>query len=124
MRRRAFALLVACAWGATACGHSGATRLEGHWKGVRAEGVSSELQATANSFAAATELDVKGDSITVSFPNEKQSGHYRIVREDKASVVLTTEKDGPDAPQTFTFVDARTMKWSVLEGRSIVFVKQ
>jgi hypothetical protein len=45
------------------------------------------------------------------------------VREDKASVVLTTEKDGPDEPQTFTFVDAKTMKWSV-EGKAIVFVRQ
>jgi hypothetical protein len=124
MRRGAFALLAGCAWGAAACGHSGAARLEGHWKGVRAEGVPSDQQGAANSFAASMELDVKGDSITVSTSKDRQSGHYRIVREDKGSVVLTTEKDGPDEPQTFTFVDAKTMKWSLLEGRSIVFVKQ
>jgi hypothetical protein len=46
------------------------------------------------------------------------------VREDKTSLVLTTDKDGPNEPQTFTFVDAKTMKWSVLEGKAIVFVKQ
>jgi hypothetical protein len=118
------ALLAACAGGAAACGRSGAARLEGHWHGVRAEGVSGDAQAAANSFASAMELDVKGDSITVSTSKDKQSGHYRIVREDKASVVVTTEKDGPDEPQTFTFVDAKTMKWSVLEGKSIVFVRQ
>jgi hypothetical protein len=91
---------------------------------VRAEGVSSDAQPAANAFAAAMELEVKGDSITVSTSRDKQSGHYRIVREDKASVVLTTEKDGPDEPQTFTFVDPQTMKWSVLDGKSIVFVRR
>jgi hypothetical protein len=109
---------------AAACGHAGSSRLEGHWRGVRAEGVYGDAQAAANAFAAATELDVRGDSITVSTPKEKQSGRYRVVREDKAVVVLTTDKDGPDEPQTFTFADAKTMKWSVLEGKTIVFVKQ
>jgi hypothetical protein len=109
---------------ATACGHTGSPRLEGHWHGVRAEGIYGDAQAPANAFAAATDLDVRGDSITVSTPKEKQSGRYHVVREDKTSLVLTTDKDGPDEPQTFTFVDAKTMKWSVLEGKSIVFVKQ
>jgi hypothetical protein len=109
---------------ATACGHAGSSRLEGRWHGVRAEGVFGEAQTAANAFAAATDLDVRGDSITVSTPKEKQSGRYRVVREDKTSLVLTTDKDGPDEPQTFTFVDAKTMKWSVLDGKAIVFVKQ
>jgi hypothetical protein len=110
---------------AAACGHAGSSRLEGRWHGVRAEGVyGSDAQAAANAFAAATDLDVRGDSITVSTPKEKQSGRYRVVREDKTTVVLTTDKDGPDEPQTFTFVDAKTLKWSVLDGKAIVFVKQ
>jgi hypothetical protein len=109
---------------AAACGHTGSTRLEGHWHGVRAEGVYGDTQAAANAFATATELDVRGDSITVATPKEKQSGRYHVVREDKASLVLTTDKDGPEEPQTFTFVDAKTMKWSVLEGKTIVFVRQ
>jgi hypothetical protein len=120
----AMVLLAAGACAAIGCGRSGAARLEGHWRGLRAEGVPGDAQAAANSFAAAMELEVKGDSIRVSTSKDRQSGHYRIVREDKASVVLTTEKDGPDEPQTFTFVDAKTMKWSVLDGKSIVFVRQ
>ncbi len=115
-------VLGACAFLAAACGHAGSTRLEGHWHGVRAEGVPYEAQGAANAFAAAMELDVKGDSITVSTSKDKQSGRFRIVREDKTSLVLTTEKDGPEEPQTFTFVDPKTAKWSV-DGKAIVFVK-
>lgn len=107
-----------------ACHHGGSERLEGRWQGVRAEGVSGEAAAPANSFAAGTDLDVKGDTITVTTPKEKQSGRYKVVKEDKTTLTITTDKDGPDEPQTFTFVDAKTMKWAVVDGKSIVFRKQ
>lgn len=120
----AIAFVAAFASLMVACGRGGPSRLEGHWRGVRAEGIAGEAQETAaNAFASAMELDIKGDSITVSTGKDRQSGRFRVVREDKATLVLTTEKDGPDEPQTFTFVDARTMKWAVLEGKTIVFVK-
>jgi hypothetical protein len=124
MGRQILALAASCAWLVLGCGRGGPSRLEGHWRGVRAEGVGGDAQeAAANAFAAGMELDVKGDSITVSTAKDRQSGRFRIVREDKAALVLTTEKDGPDEPQTFTFVDAKTMKWAVVEGKTIVFVK-
>jgi hypothetical protein len=123
-RLEAIAVLATLASLVVACGRGGPSRLEGHWRGVRAEGVPGDAQeAAANAFAAAMELDVKGDSITVSTGKERQSGRFRVVREDKTTLVLTTEKDGPDEPQTFTFVDGRTMRWAVLEGKTIVFVK-
>jgi hypothetical protein len=122
--RPVLALAASCALMTVACGRGGPSRLEGHWRGLRAEGVAGDAQeAAANSFATGMELDVKGDSITVSTARDRQSGRFRVVREDKATLVLTTEKDGPDEPQTFTFVDAKTMKWAVLEGKTIVFVK-
>jgi hypothetical protein len=121
-RARATSLVV-FAW-LLACSHPGSTRLEGRWRGVRAEGVSGDAQAAANAFAVSTEIEVRGDAITVSTPKDKQSGRYRVVRDDKASVVITTDKDGLDEPQTFTFLDARTMKWAVLDGKSIVFARQ
>jgi hypothetical protein len=117
-------LLLSLAPFGAGCRHSGSSRLEGHWRGVRAEGVPYDAQTAANAFATGMELDIRGDSITVSSPKEKQSGRFHLVREDKNSLVLTTEKDGPDEPQTFTFVDLKTMKWSVLEGKTIVFVRQ
>src|SRR5438105_14108754 len=63
MRKRA--AVVAAVMVLLACGKSGAARLEGHWKGTRADGVGSEAQGAANSFATQTEIDVKGDVITV-----------------------------------------------------------
>ncbi len=123
MRAVAILLVGGASLGA-GCRHAGPSRLEGHWRGVRAEGVLPEAQAAANAFAAGVELDVRGDSITVSTPKDKQSGRFHVVREDKNRLVLTTEKDGPDEPQSFTFADTKTMKWSVLEGKTIVFVRQ
>ena len=105
-----------------ACGH-GSPRLEGKWKGKSVEGVAPEAQAAANAFAADTEIDVKGDAITVITPKEKQTGTYKVVREDKGQVVIVTDKDGPDDAQTFTVVDDKTLRWSVLEGKTITFVR-
>ncbi len=115
------ALLAAAAAG---CHGDGAPRLQGHWRGVRAEGVSVESIAAANAFATGTELEVKGDSITITTPKDKQSGRYKVVRQDKTTLVVTTDKDGPDDPQTFTFVDDKTVRWAVVEGKAIVFSKQ
>ncbi|HEY8040525.1 MAG TPA: hypothetical protein VIF15_12055, partial [Polyangiaceae bacterium] len=65
---------------AVACHRGGSARLEGHWRGVRAEGVGAESQSAANAFATGTELEVKGDAITVSTPRDKQSGKYKVVK--------------------------------------------
>ena len=106
------------------CGRGGSARLEGHWRGVRAEGISPDAQSAANAFAVATELDVKGDTIAVSMPKERQAGRYKVVKDEKATLVIVTDKDGPGEPQTFTFVDENTMKWAVLDGKYIVFARR
>ena len=117
-------LLAALALGVLACGGGGSKRLQGKWHGLRAEGVAVASQAAANSFASRMTLEVSGDSITVTTPHDKQSGRYRVVKEDKSTLVLTTDKDGPREPQTFTFVDDKTVKWLVMDGEAIVFGKQ
>lgn len=91
---------------------------------MKAEGVLPDAQARANDFATQTELDVKGDTITVTFPKEKQSGKYKVVSETKSTVVIITDRDGDADKQTFTFVDDKTMKWTVIEGKTITFAKQ
>ena len=106
------------------CHGDGAPRLQGKWRGQRAEGVAAETVAAANAFATGTEIDVKGDAITVITPKDKQSGRYRVVKQDKTMLIITTDKDGADDPQTFTFVDDKTVRWAVLDGKSIVFAKQ
>ena len=107
-----------------ACHGDGAPRLQGKWRGIRSEGVGTEAQTAANAFATATAMDVSGDAITVTTPKDKQSGRYRVVRQDKTTLVITTDKDGTSDPQTFTFVDDKTVRWAVLEGKSIVFSRQ
>jgi hypothetical protein len=103
---------------------SGSERFEGRWRGVRAEGVSADLMPAANAFAASTELDVKGDTLVVTTPKERQSGRYRVLVENATTLVIATDKDGPEQPQTFTFADGGTMKWAVIDGKSIVFARQ
>ena len=123
MRRALVSALLAVA-AVVACGHPGSARLEGHWRGSRADGVAPESQAAANAFATQTEIDVKGDTITVVTPHDRQSGTYRVLREDKTGVTIVTDKDGPSDAQVFTFDGDKAMRWSVLEGKTITFARE
>jgi len=121
---RAVLFVLVLALGAVGCRPTGAARLEGKWRGVKAEGVAAESQGPANAFAAQMELEVKGENIAVVSGKEKQEGKFKVVKEDKTTLVISTDKDGPDDKQIFTFVDDRTMKWHVLEGKTITFTRQ
>jgi hypothetical protein len=105
------------------CSH-GSARLTGHWRGVHAEGVPTGTDDSANAFAGKMQLDVAGDLITVTTPGGKESGHYKLVSEDKTTTVITTDKDGPKEPQTFAFVDDKTMRWLVVPGKAVIFSKE
>jgi hypothetical protein len=105
------------------CSRSGSSRLEGRWKGKSAEGVAPEAQAAANAFATETEIDVRGDEITVITAHDRQSGTYKVVREDKGQVTIVTDKDAPSDTQTFTLLDDKTLRWSVLDGKTITFAR-
>jgi hypothetical protein len=118
------AALIAGAFLGSACGRAGCPRLEGRWRGVRAERASGETPTAAAAFARGTVLEVSGDTMRVTTPNETQSGHYRVVYENDATVTIATDTDGPDVPQTFTFEGAGSIRWLAAEGESIVFAKQ
>lgn len=121
MMRRHLALVALYA-SLAACG-SGSKRLGGHWRGIRAEGVSPDVQKAADAFAGKMTIDVTGDVIVVTTATDRQSGHYKAVSDDKTKLVIVTDKDGPSDPQTFIFTDAKTMKWVVQAPKSIVFTK-
>ncbi len=100
--------------------HSSPTRLEGRWKGTFVEGVPPESQAAAMAFARAMEITVKGESITVMTGSERQEGRFVVDAEDKASLVLHTDRDGIGDRQTFTFNNDKVMKWQVAEGKPVL----
>ncbi|MEO7111633.1 MAG: hypothetical protein ABI183_14430 [Polyangiaceae bacterium] len=106
------------------CHKAGSPRLEGKWRGGKAEGVLPASQAAATQFALDTELDFNADNITVRTPSSKQSSKYKVVREDKRSIIIETTADGPGDPQTFTFDDERNMRWQILPGKTVSFVKE
>jgi hypothetical protein len=117
-------VIATLALGAVGCKKPGSARLEGHWRGSKAEGVTSDVQQAANTFALDTEIDVKGEAISVRTPKGKQAGKFKVLKEDKKSVVIITDADGPKDEQTFTFDDERTMRWKVLEGKTITFHRE
>lgn len=107
---------------AAGCKHSGSAKLEGRWKGQRAEGVGPETLVSANVFATGSEIVVKGNQITFSTPAGRNvSATYVVDKEDATSVVIHTDKDATS--ESFAFTDAKTMAWKVDEKRSIVFKK-
>lgn len=120
-------LVLAIAIGLTAigCKHSGSAKLEGHWRGTRADGVTPQQQDAANAFAMGTEIIARGEKLTVSTPGSKGvQSTYVVDDENKTTVVLHTEKDGPNAKETFSFEgDGKTMTWKMGGGQSITFAK-
>lgn len=124
MTRRVFALTLSIAAMALACRGGSAGKLEGRWRGIKATGVGSDQVQAANLFAGAMELDFHGDQVSVHTGSEKQSARFRVVHDDKTSVTIATDQDGPDDAQTFTFSDDKTMTWAVMPGKTILFQKQ
>jgi hypothetical protein len=122
--RIAFALAACAALGTPAlgCKHSGSAKLEGRWRGTRAEGVPADKQAEANSFALATDLVARGNQIAITTPTRQpRQGTYVIDSEEKDTLVIHTDKDGPQR-ETFVFApDGKTMTWRLDEKRSITF---
>jgi hypothetical protein len=118
------AAIVTGALASAGCGSGAAARFEGHWKGVRAEGVAGAAEDAANVYAAGLDLIVHGDAITIASRKDKQSGRFKILKQYAASLTIATDRDGTDAPQTFVFADDKTMKWMVLEGQAIVFTRR
>jgi len=108
-------LLVAC--------RRGSPKLEGHWKGVRADGVDPTAQNPASAFAQNTEIIAQGDKIAIQTPNGRSpTTLYVVDKEDPTTVVIHTEKDG--TTETFTFNEkGDVMTWRIDTSRAIVFKK-
>ncbi len=70
------------------------------------------------------ELDFKGDKVSVQNGHDKQTGRYKIVKEDKTTFSLVTDGDGTADEQKFTFDSDREISWTVVPGKTIQFQKQ
>ena len=124
MRRRA-TFFLALGLAVAACGGAkGSKQLEGTWRGLSADGVSSDAQSTANQFAQTMQLEFKGDSLTVTANGTKQTSPFRVVKEDQTVVQLVPGTDTEGQAETFTLVDEQTMRWQVSGASTIIFRKQ
>jgi hypothetical protein len=90
------------------------------------EGVAPEAQKVATDFATGMELEFKKGTLTIHTPKDTQTGKFTVVKDDKSAITIRADKDDPNDPQTFTFVDDSTMKWTVASGKpaAITFKKQ
>jgi hypothetical protein len=106
-----------------ACKHSGSQKLEGHWRGQKADGVPDAVALQANTFASGTEIIAMGNQIAIKTPaGQNPAATYVVDKEDATTLVIHTDRDG--AAETFTFNDkADTMTWKVDAQRSITFKK-
>jgi hypothetical protein len=127
VRKLVLALAIAYVSGAgtIGCKHP-SSKLEGRWKGTRADGVPAAVQDAANAFATQTEIVAHGNQITVSTPGSKgQATPFVVDSETPAVVLVHTDKDGAADKQTFSFTeDGKTMTWRLGDGRTIIFQKQ
>jgi hypothetical protein len=114
------ALLISAALG---CKHPGSPKLEGHWKGQKAEGVPDTALVPANSFAQSTEIIAQGDQIAIQTPaGRNPAAKYVVDKEDATTLVIHTDRDG--SAETFTFNEkADVMVWRIDAQRSITFKK-
>ncbi len=108
----------------SACSHSGSSRREGRWKGTSAEGVAPEAASRRERVRGRDgDRRARRRDHGLSPPHDKQSGTYKVLHEDKGQVTIVTDKDAPNDTQTFTLVDDKTLKWSVLDGKTITFAR-
>ena len=105
------------------CKHPGSVKLEGRWKGQRAEGIPDTVQLAGNSFANATEIVAQGNQLTIQTPAGKSApATYFVDKEDPTTLVIHTDRDG--STETFTFNEhADVMTWKIDAQRSITFRK-
>ena len=106
------------------CKHPGSQKLEGHWKGVKAEGAAEPSVMAANTFAQGTEIIAQGNQIAIQTPaGRNPAATYTVDKEDPTTLVIHTDRDGANA-ETFTFNEkADQMVWKIDAQRSITFKK-
>jgi hypothetical protein len=122
MRKLVLALLIASTpvLGVLGCKRP-VSKLEGHWRGQKADGIADTVIAQGNAFASGTEIIAQGNQIAIQTPaGRNPSATYIIDKEDATTVVIHTDRDG--SAETFTFNDkADMMIWKIDAQRSMTF---
>jgi len=92
-RRRNALLLALLFVGAAACKHSGSAKLEGRWRGTRAEGVPPAVQDDENKTTLVVHTDKDGlaNKETFAFADEGKTMTWRLG--EGRSIVFTKLKE-------------------------------
>jgi len=108
------------------CTHPAARRLQGQWVGESVENVDLSQLAMATGWARGLRFEFDGSMATIVVPTElPRSGPFRVLRaSDRAITVAIERPDQQLDTATFALDTARTMRWQIGDGRSIVFRRQ
>lgn len=106
-----------------ACRPSGSKKLEGHWRGIKAEGVDPGAQSSATQFAAGMEIIAQGNQIAIQTQaGRSPTATYFVDKEDGATLVIHTDRD--PATETFLFNEkGDLMVWRIDQTHTITFKK-
>ena len=123
LMRRAAVFVLVLGFAVLGCQKTASERLLGKWHGTKADGVVSDVQVSANDAARSMELEFKKDVVTIRPAKDKDplTARYFVLREDRCSVVVVTEKYGARDEQTITLDSDDVMRWQVLQGKTITF---
>lgn len=111
---------------ATGCAKKPEQKLQGKWMGERIENVSFEQILTATGWVRGTSLEISGNTLTVAIPSEEpRQGSFQVAAAQENELTLSVQRqDGLGADEMkLSFVDEKTLRWSIGEEREIVFVK-
>lgn len=108
------------------CTHPAARRLQGEWVGEGVENVDLSQLAMVTGWARGLRFEFNGSTATVTVPSERsRTGAFRVLRATDTTVTVGIERpDHQVDVATFTLDTARTLRWQIGEGRSIVFRRQ
>lgn len=108
------------------CAKKPEEKLQGKWKGDRIENVSFEQILSATGWVRGTTMELSGQTMTVSIPNEAaRTGTFAVKHADKNDLTLAVPR--PDGFGTdemrLSLADDQTLRWQIGEDREVVFVK-
>jgi len=119
-------LLVTVALSSLGCERTPKDRLQGRWLGEGVDRANGAAADKANGWVKGTALEFSGSRVTVTIPAETpRTGTFQVtqVEGDRVTVSFRREEGGRDEAR-FRFVDDRSLRWDIGNGREVVLVKE
>lgn len=100
-------------------------KLQGRWLGEGVENFPAEQVPKATGWVKGAAIEFAGNKVTVTVPAETpRTGTFKVARvEGERVVVAFARGEGGTDETAFRFVNERTMRWDVGNGREVVMIR-